>query len=48
MRSFQNPLEEHRSPIIAIKSIGDVIERRLKNLTVLSKEELLKLKEKNI
>ena len=36
----------HRDPIIAINSIGDVIERRLKDLTVLSKEELLKLKEK--
>ena len=36
----------HRDPITTIKTIGDVIERRLKDLTVLSKEELLKLKEK--
>ena len=29
-----------------IKSIGDVIEKRLNELMVLSKEELIKLKEK--
>ena len=36
----------HRDPIITIKSIGDVIEKRLNELMVLSKDELLKLKEK--
>ena len=36
----------HRDPIITIKSIGDVIERRLNELMVLGKDELLKLKEK--
>ena len=36
----------HRDPIITIKSIGDVIETRLNNLLVMSKEELKKLKEK--
>ena len=36
----------HRDPVTAIKNVGDVIEKRLKNLINLSKEELLKLKEK--
>jgi len=36
----------HRDPIITIKSIGDVIEKRLNGLMVLSKDELIKLKEK--
>ena len=36
----------HRDPIITIKSIGDVIEKRLNELMVLSKDELLKIKEK--
>ena len=36
----------HRDPIITIKSIGDVIEKRLKELMVKSKDELLKQKEK--
>ena len=36
----------HRDPIFAIKSIGDVIEKRLNELMVLSKDELIKLKEK--
>ena len=36
----------HRDPIVTIKSIGDVIEKRLNELMVLSKDELLKLKEK--
>ena len=36
----------HRDPIITIKSIGDVIEKRLNALLVLNKDELLKLKEK--
>ena len=36
----------HRDPIITIKSIGDVIEKKLNELMVLNKDELLKLKEK--
>jgi acetyl-CoA carboxylase carboxyl transferase subunit alpha len=36
----------HRDPLVAIKSIGDVIEKRLKELLLLNKEELIKLKEK--
>ena len=36
----------HRDPIITIKSMGDVIEKRLNELMVLSKDELLKMKEK--
>ncbi len=36
----------HRDPLVAIKSIGDVIEKRLKELSLLSKQELIKLKEK--
>ena len=36
----------HRDPIIAIKSIGDVLEKKLKELSTLSKEELVRLKEK--
>ena len=36
----------HRDPITAIKSIGDAIEKRLKVLSILSKDELFKLKEK--
>ena len=36
----------HRDPFVAIKSIGDVIEKRLKELLLLNKEELIKLKEK--
>ena len=36
----------HRDPFIAIKSIGDVIEKKLKELFLLNKEELIKLKEK--
>ncbi len=36
----------HRDPTIAIKNIGDVLERRLKDLSSLNKEELIKLKEK--
>jgi acetyl-CoA carboxylase carboxyl transferase subunit alpha len=36
----------HRDPLVAIKSIGDFIEKRLKELLLLNKEELIKLKEK--
>ncbi len=36
----------HRDPLVAIKSIGDVIEKRLKELLLFNKEELIKLKEK--
>ena len=36
----------HRDPLFTIKSIGDVIEKRLKELLLLNKEELIKLKEK--
>ena len=36
----------HRDPITSINNIGDVIERRLKDLTILSKQELVNLKEK--
>ena len=36
----------HREPLIAIKSIGDVIEKRLKELSLLNKEEIVTLKEK--
>jgi acetyl-CoA carboxylase carboxyl transferase subunit alpha len=36
----------HRDPLVAIKSIGDIIEKRLKELLLLNKEELIKLKEK--
>ena len=36
----------HRDPFVAIKSIGDVVEKRLKELLLLNKEELIKLKEK--
>ena len=36
----------HRDPTITIKSIGDVIEKRLNKLMFMSKDELLKLKEK--
>ena len=36
----------HRDPLVAIKSIGDVIEKRLKELLLLNKVELIKLKEK--
>ena len=36
----------HRDPFVAIKSIGDVIEKRLKELLLFNKEELIKLKEK--
>ena len=35
----------HRDPQLTIKKIGDVLERRLLNLSSLKKEELLKLKE---
>ena len=36
----------HRDPTITINSIGNVIEKRLNELMVMSKDELLKLKEK--
>ncbi len=36
----------HRDPTIAINSIGDVLEKKLKELSTLSKEELVRLKEK--
>ncbi len=36
----------HRDPITSINNIGDVIEKRLKDLTILSKQELVNLKEK--
>ncbi len=36
----------HRDPITAINSIGDVIEKRLKEMTYLSRQELTNLKEK--
>ena len=35
----------HRDPIIAIRTIGDTLEKRLNELLHLSKEELIKLKE---
>ncbi len=36
----------HRDPITAINSIGDIIEKRLNLMAFLSKQELIKLKEK--
>ena len=36
----------HRDPTIAINSIGDVLEKKLKELSTFSKEELVRLKEK--
>ena len=36
----------HRDPVTSINNIGDVIEKRLKDLTILSKQELVNLKEK--
>ena len=35
----------HRDPISSINNLGDVLEKRLKELSSLSKEELIKLKE---
>ena len=35
----------HRDPQLAIKKIGDVMEKRLINLLSLEKDELVKLKE---
>ena len=35
----------HRDPITSINNLGDVLEKRLKGLSILSKEELIKLKE---
>ena len=43
-RNFKNARKITKSG--TIKSIGDVIEKRLNELMVLSKDELLKLKEK--
>ncbi len=36
----------HRDPIITIKNIGDVLEKKLQELSTLSKKELIGLKEK--
>ena len=36
----------HRDPISSINNLGDVLEKRLKELSGFSKEELIKLKEK--
>ena len=36
----------HRDPINTIKNIGDVIEKKLNELTTMNEEELFKLKEK--
>ena len=36
----------HRDPISSINNLGDVLEKRLKELSNLNKEELIKLKEK--
>ena len=35
----------HRDPHLAIKKIGDVVEKRLTNLLSLKREDLMKLKE---
>ena len=35
----------HRDPLVAINNIGDVLERRLNQLLLMGKDELIKLKE---